>query len=652
MFSLSVRFPRHRFRSAIAALLWWTSLQCVSGAQGTNGQDAAAVGSGGTRTGGAGGNLTSDGGGDSTGLGTGGAAGTKGGGAGTGGSVTGATGSGGSAGVGTLGGAGGTGVAGYGGVVGTGTAGYGGVGGTGAGGYGDVGGTGAVSGSKSWYPQDLIFTSKSTKANPYMDVTDFKVTFTGPGGVKLTLPGFYTGGQIWKVRFSPTSAGTFTYLTSSTQDPSLNGLTGTVPPGTANPNGHGAVRIDAALPHHYLYDDGTRYFQMGYEIDWLGLMDFGDATITKAKTLIDMVAANGFSEVNLELYGYDTSWKPGITSAYDFGPPKQFPWGGSNASPDNTTMNEAFWQNYDRVIAYLFEKGLNAHIFCKFVRTYGGNELVGWPTKNSPAEDMYLTYLTARYQAYSNVFWDLIKESYEEPDQVYIASRLNLIKSTDAYQRLRTLHDSDGGQSQYSPNYYDVASHKGTVDFYTDQQTNQYAAAKAAWNKRAMPYLNAEVTLYQIGNDGTYAYKGNPKEAVFATNMEVLMAGGYFTYYYSLQAWDVVRWNETPNGIAWYKNLSAFMKTTSWYNLAANDALIGGGAIGTHCLANPGKEYIVYKGGGGNVTLNVAGVGVPLAAKWFDLYTGAQSSLPDQGNGSHTFTNPSADPAFLYLAPH
>jgi hypothetical protein len=651
----SILSSRQRVYSAIAALLWWTSLQCVSGAQGTDGPDAA-VGTGGSRTGGAGGNATSGTGSGGTDLGTGGFAGTRGGGAGTGGNVTGAGGSvatgfggsGGSAGIGSLGGAGGTGGMGAAGQGGVGV----GVGGAGAAGNGGVGGTGAVSGSKCWYPQDIAFTSKSNKTNPYTDVTDFRVTFTGPGGVKLTLPGFYTGGQIWKVRFSPTSAGTFTYLTSSTQDASLNGLTGTVPPGTVNPNGHGAVRVDPALPHHYLYDDGTRYFQMGYEIDWLGLMDFGDASITKAKTLIDMVAANGFSEVNLELYGHDTSWKPGITSAYDFGPPTQYPWGGSNAAPDNTRMNETFWQNYDRVIAYLFEKGLNAHIFCKFVRTYGGNELVGWPTKNSPEEDMYLTYLTARYQAYSNVFWDLIKESYEEPDQVYIASRLNLIKSTDAYQRLRTLHDSDGGQSQYSPNYYDVASHKGTVDFYTDQQTNQYAAAKAAWNKRAIPYLNAEVTLYQIGNDGTYAYKGNPKEAVFTTNMEVLMAGGYFTYYYSLQAWDVVRWNETPNGITWYKNLSTFVKTTGWYNMAANDALIGGGAIGTHCLANPGKEYIVYKSGGGNVTLNVAGADVPLAAKWFDLYTGAQSALPDQGNGSHTFTNPSADPALLHLAPH
>ncbi|HVZ89699.1 MAG TPA: DUF5060 domain-containing protein [Polyangia bacterium] len=517
---------------------------------------------------------------------------------------------------------------------------------------GGAGAGGSPSDAASWYPQDLSFTSKGNKANPYLDVTDFTVTFTGPAGETLTVPGFYTGNQVWKVRFAPTSAGAFTYATSSVQDPTLNGLTGTVPAARANPNGHGAVQVDPAYPHHYLNGDGTRYFQMGYEIDWLALMDFGDVNITKAKTLIDMVAANGFTEVNLQIYAYDTSWKPGITSAYDFGPTADFPWAGTNAAPDNTRMNEAFWQNYDRVIAYLFEKGLNAHIFFKFVRTYGANELVGWPAKGSAEDDLYFRFVTARYQAYANIFWDLIKESYEEPDQVYIADRLTFVRSVDAYHHMRTLHDSDGGQSQYSPNYYDVASHKGTVEFYTDQQTNQYAAAVAAWKKRAMPYLNAEVTLYQIGNDGTYAYKGNPKEAVFATNMEVLMAGGYFSYYYSLQAWDVVRWKETPAGIEWYKNLAAFVETTGWFKMTANDALIGGGAIGLHCLANPGKEYIVFKAGAGSVTLAVAGAQAPLSAKWIDLYTGAQTTLADQGNGARTFTNPSADPGFVYLVAH
>ena len=81
------------------------------------------------------------------------------------------------------------------------------------------------------------------------------------------------------------------------------------------------------------------------------------------------------------------------------------------------------------------------------------------------------------------------------------------------------------------------------------------------------------------------------------------------------------------------------------------DALIGGGAIGTHCLANPGKEYIVYNSGGGSVTLNIAGAAAPLAAKWIDLYTGTQSAAASQGNGSHAFANPWADPALLHIGP-
>jgi hypothetical protein len=40
--------------------------------------------------------------------------------------------------------------------------------------------------------------------------------------------------------------------------------------------------------------------------------------------------------------------------------------------------------------------------------------------------------------------------------------------------------------------------------------------------------------------------------------MEVFMADGYFAYYYSLHAWDVVKWQETPNGISSYRHLSEF----------------------------------------------------------------------------------------------
>jgi Domain of unknown function (DUF5060)/Protein of unknown function (DUF4038) len=517
-------------------------------------------------------------------------------------------------------------------------------GGSPSGGSGGGGGGPALD-AHCFYPQDLSFKSKGSIANPYSDVSDFKVTFTGSKGTQLVVPGFYTGADGWKVRFAPTRAESFKYVTSSVQDPSLDGVTGTVPDATTNPACHGALSVDSAHPHHYLYADGVRPFQMGYEADWLGLMDFGDPQIPKAKRLIDMLAANGFSEVLMNAYASDTGWKTGHTSALDFGPTAEIPWAGSNAAPDYTKMNEAFWSSYDRVIGYLFEKGVTAHLFFKVY-----TKMVNWPTNGSAADDRYFKYIVARYQAYSNVIWDFSKEAYYEKDQAYIASRLNLIKAADGYQRLRTLHDPDGGQSQLKPNYYDGAGHASTVDFYTDQSSDQYATAKGALSKRAMPYFNAEVTLYQTGNDGSYTYgHHDPMAAVFAASMEVFMAGGYFAYYYSLHAWDVVNWQETPNGIASYRRLSEFVKGTRWYEMSAADNLIGGGAVGAHCLANPGKEYLVYEVGSGDLTVQIAGAPTALSAKWINLTSSAEVALPDQSNGARKFSNPWNAPALLHL---
>ena len=54
--------------------------------------------------------------------------------------------------------------------------------------------------------------------------------------------------------------------------------------------------------------DGTPYILMGFEADWLGLMDFGDAQITHAKSLIDIYTNHGFNEALVNLFAYDTTW--------------------------------------------------------------------------------------------------------------------------------------------------------------------------------------------------------------------------------------------------------------------------------------------------------------------------------------------------------
>jgi hypothetical protein len=49
--------------------------------------------------------------------------------------------------------------------------------------------------------------------NPFLDYR-LDVTFTAPGGGQFTIPGFYDGGDTWRVRFAPSEVGAWTYKAS------------------------------------------------------------------------------------------------------------------------------------------------------------------------------------------------------------------------------------------------------------------------------------------------------------------------------------------------------------------------------------------------------------------------------------------------------
>jgi hypothetical protein len=491
---------------------------------------------------------------------------------------------------------------------------------------------------EQWHPTDLSFTSTTTYANPFQNVS-ISAKFTGPGGITLTVPGFYAGSQTWKVRFSPTAVGSWSYTTTSS-DSQMNGKTGTI---TCVANGntavHGTLKVDSNHKHYFVYEDGTPYFLMSFEADWLGLMDFGDTNVTKAKSLVDIYRSHGFNGVLMNIYGYDTTWDSGHTSSFDFGPPAQYPWLGSNSSPDQSQMNTAFFDNLDRVIDYLFQNGITAHLFFKV-----NNKGVTWPTEGSADEKLYFTYVTARYQAYPNMIWDFEKEAKNESGgNTYVNNSLVTIKNSDAYHRLTTVHDD---MSYYS-------AFPNTCDFQTIQRDGlgTYSSLITDRNTKNWPVFEGEYD-YQIGNDGGHTYSVVQSQALTLTDtLECFMAGCAANYYYTYHSWDVVRYSETPNGLSAYQNAVNFFKGTVWSSLAPNDGLINSAGVGRHCLAAPGSEYVVYLSGSGSATVTIAGApsGNSLAATWVDIATGATQTLANTGNGSKTFTNPWSDPALLHL---
>lgn len=495
----------------------------------------------------------------------------------------------------------------------------------------------ARAGVPRWEPSDFPFTSASAPVNPF--TVTFSATVSGPGGVMLTVPGFYDGGATWKVRVSPTVEGAWTLTTHSTVA-DLDGKSASFTCVTnANAKVHGGLRVDPARPHHFVFEDGARFFPMGYECDWLWALDLasGDPALPVTAPFLDRIAASGFNYVILNGYAHDTSWRSGTTGADDYGPPPLYAWAGTNAAPDHSRMNVTYWQRYDRAIDALYRRGMIAHMLIKVY-----NKSVNWPTKASADDDLYFGWLVARYAAYPNIVWDFSKEAQNESDVAYKQGRLGFIKARDPYQRLRTVHDDDAS--------YASGAYNGLADYHSDQNHGGWRTTILSQRQqRAWPIVNVEFG-YEQGpggaNDKTYGVAQAPEEVVRRA-WEICMAGGYTAYYYTYTAWDVVRPQDQPPGYAYFKRLRDFFESTSYWRLDPADNVASQG----WCLAELGKEYVVYVNPGQNFTLNIQGAASPLQAQWYQPLTGATQNAGSLANGVATLQIPAGwnlGPAVLH----
>ena len=480
-----------------------------------------------------------------------------------------------------------------------------------------------------WEPYDCAFRSSTRHANPFG--VRFTARVRGPEGRAFTMPGFYDGGGVWRVRVSPTTEGRWTLRTRS-DDPQLDGRRAELEcVANTNQRVHGGLRVDPEHPHHFIFEDGTRYFLMGYECDWLWALDMGKPELTTLEPFLDTLAAHGFNHVILNAYAHDCPWRKGTTGPDDFGPPPKYAWRGSNARPDHSRFNLAYWRHYDRVIAALHRRGIVAHVMIKVY-----NKMVNWPLPASPDDDRYFRWLIARYAAFPNVVWDFSKEANNEPSIRYKRGRLRFLRKHDPYRRLLTVHDDS--------RTYDAGHYGDLLDFRSDQQHRDWHAVLLRQRKQnAWPVVNVEFG-YEHGPDGpddlTYRV-GQPPEEVARRAWEICLAGGYTAYYYTYTAWDVIRPGHVPPGYACFRRLRDVFEGTRYWRLKPSDRLVTAG----HCLADPGREYVVFLDQPQPFTLRLRRSSAPLAGEWLQPLTGERRRAQALRSGSVTLTPPRAWPA-------
>jgi hypothetical protein len=475
-----------------------------------------------------------------------------------------------------------------------------------------------------WQPCDFVFTNSAPGTNPF--ALAFSATVTGPSNASFKTLGFYDGDATWRVRVAPNAEGEWSLVTES-EAPTLNGrkVQFTCVPSTS-PQVHGGVMVDPKHPRHFVFEDGTRYFLMGYECDWLWALDLGKPVLSATEAFLDKLAANGFNYVILNTYAQDTTWRRGKTGADDFGPPPLYAWEGSNEQPDHSRFNLAYWQHYDAVIDALNRRGMIAHVMIKVY-----NKMVNWPAKGSAEEDLFFRWLAARYAAFPNVHWDFSKEAHNEKDLDYKLQRIAFLKRNDPYHRPITVHDDRAT--------YDRGAYRGVLDYRSDQQHSAWHATLLQHrSQQAWPVVNVEFG-YEHGpgglTDKTYNVVQAPEE-VCRRAWEIQMAGGYGAYYYTYTAWDVIRPQDNPPGYVYFKHLRDFFAGTGYWRMEPNDDLVSTG----YCLAEPGQEYVVFLNNAGPFSLKLEGLKAPLNAEWYQPLTGKRQAGATLANGTAQLTPP------------
>ena len=516
---------------------------------------------------------------------------------------------------------------------------------------------------------DFQLPSRTKHPNPFM--VELSATFTHESGRKIKLlPGFYNGDGVWVVRFSPTLEGRWTGLTDS-DDPKLDArkLALLCVPNT-NPAIRGQVRVDPKHPQRFVCEDGAKFIPLGFEFDWTAAFHQrrGQSKAKPVDPAVDLwtpacelLAKRGFNWIITNVYAHRGFSDP--AHEWVFSPPEMFPFGGTNDQPDHSQLNVAFWKDYDGVIATFCRLGLFVHLMIQVQ-----NKNVKWPARNTPEDNLFWKYVVARYQAYCNVVWDISKESFnlrkETGTHDYTLGRIKFIRDHDAYGRLVTVHDPEGGS------YARMSAPDQASDFVSDQihvpdtRRKDFGTAACYFLNRECvrrfrmydkPYFNIE-SAYEIAQAEAllptyHGHNSRPWEEALMWMVALYVGGGYPGYYYNNTSWDLVKF--LPESPSWkrYRTLMDFLEAMPFNEMAPDNDFVANGL----CMARTGRDYFIFLPYGGNEQADLTAIGKENAAriKWLDLLSG-QCIERDCGGRSFAveLTNPlefTTNPCVIYI---
>jgi len=502
-----------------------------------------------------------------------------------------------------------------------------------------------------WDCVEIAFNAQAAYKNPFQDV-ELKVSFTSAAGDTIVVPGFWDGGESWKVRFAPTALGDWQWqsVCSNEDDQGLHGVEGalTVLPWSAqelgeNPNRRGFIRVHEQ-GRYFEYADGTPFYWSGDTL-WSAHTLRCDVQHALPKYLRDRKDKQ-FSVIQM-VVGHPTGSEldEDSTSYHRYTPHHFLNEGGAPYTERYELINPSYFAALDERVRLMADMGF---VLC--MMGMWGQELKAMKV---PAAKQYWRYIVARYAAF-NVCWSPAGEYLFTWDVQGWRELGEEIDRCDPYGHPTSVHSvapHSGSQHYHQEPWYDfnliqvghVLAFKNFMEHlpYTDYhlQPPKPSIMSESW------YENHPNRLM---DDGRWI---NDRDIRFAAYVSLLQgcvgqtygAHGIWSFFDGGES-DKWRDDERPDmwerdlelpGSTQMKHLKSLMESMDWKRLEPHpESVTTVTDNSAYCAAIPGQQYVVYVTGGSDAAPVMVFIMIdtaqPFEGKWFNPRTGEWSIATGQ----------------------
>ncbi|MBN1672596.1 MAG: DUF5060 domain-containing protein [Kiritimatiellae bacterium] len=441
-----------------------------------------------------------------------------------------------------------------------------------------------------WARFEAALTNTTSYANPYYDVK-LGVTYTRPDGSTIEFRGFYDGGSTWRIRFMPDQLGTWRY--SAAFNDGAPGKSGAFE--CVASNLPGMLCQDETNPMWFGYKGGNHVLVRSLHV---GDRFFASNwSASKRTAFLDWFQAQGYNMLsvashylNRDVAGRGQGWDtPDL-------------WDAASGRP-----RAAEYRELETLLDELAARRILVYPFAGF---FGKDS--DYPTAESMQKE-YVKYTLARFGAYWNI---LLNVAGPEPnagtgwmDSADVVRLGAYIAEHDAFGHPLSVHNKPGDFPYKNDAWVSYVTLQGPKT--TSRST---LSAGLLRNHHPSKPLYAQETLWS-GNVNHPAYT----DTDLRKNAYVIMMAATVLNFGDMDgdsssgftgSLELADRNQPRHDII--RRVWDFFETIPFYRMSPRQDLVDNG----FCLAEPGRQYLVYLESGGAV--NVAVAGGAYAAQWIN----------------------------------